>query len=65
MPKRRVKELERFRKLLVKGIYPPIAVRDTGNDSKGLGVFALNQIKPFTIISEYIGDVMTTYDIEK
>ena len=48
--------------LLLKGQYPPVEVKEAAPD-KGFGVFAIVDIKPFTIITEYIGDVMTQHDI--
>ena len=49
----------------MKDIYPPIEIKYTKNLDKGRGVFALADLEPFTLIAEYIGDVMSSYDIEK
>ena len=64
MPSRRIKELKKFRKLLLQGQCPPVEVRLI-DELKGLGVFALDEIKPYTIICEYLGNVMTTFDIDR
>ena len=64
LPNTRVKELARFRQLIKSGERPPLMVQKI-DSCKGLGVVASEDIAPWTLLCEYLGDVMTTEEVQE